>query len=79
MVAAMRFMHALLSSPPGRAATHELFAAAFSDRVRAAGAKTATNRVKTAIAGKLMDASPFLRRAFIGRSFAPTWSQLSPP
>ena len=67
MVAGMRFMHALMSSPAARAATHELFAAAFSDRVRAAGAKTATNRAKTAIAGRLMDASPMLRRAFIGR------------
>ncbi len=67
MVAGMRFMHALMSSPAARAATHELFPAAFSDRVRAAGAKTVNNRIKTAVAGRLMDASPVLRRAFIRR------------
>ncbi len=78
MVAGMRFMHALLSSPAGSRATHELFAAAFSDRVRAAGAKTETNRIKTAIAGRLMDASPLLRRAFVGRfiSEAPPIAEL---
>ena len=67
MVAGMRFMHALLSSPAVGAATHELFAAAFTDRVRAAGAKTAVNRFKTAFAGRLMDASPLARRAIISR------------
>ncbi len=67
MVAGMRFMHALLSSPAAGAATHELFAAAFTDRVRAAGAKTAVNRFKTAFADRLMDASPLARRAIISR------------
>ncbi len=66
MVAGMRFIHALVSSPAARAATHALFPAAFSDRVRAAGAKTAANRIKTAVVGWLMDASPLLRRTFIG-------------
>ena len=65
LAGAMRFLATLHKTEAMKAAVHEHFAASFSDRVRKAGAITATNRVKTWIAAQMMDRLPLARSTII--------------
>ena len=65
LAGAMRFLAQLHDTQAMKASVHEHFAASFTDRVRKAGAMTATNRVKTWAAAQLMDRLPPARRAII--------------
>lgn len=61
----MRFLVRLSETPMVNGAADEFFAASFTDKVRKAGAVTTSNRVKSAVAAKMMDAMPPFRKMMI--------------
>lgn len=65
IVQATRLLAKLHDSAPVRDAVHDVFPAAYSERVRKVGEVNGANRVKTWIAANLMDMGGLVRRGFI--------------
>ncbi|MBM3486246.1 MAG: glucose dehydrogenase [Alphaproteobacteria bacterium] len=68
---AMRMILDLYERPPLAGAVDDLFPATLTDRVREIGAIRPANYWKTAVAGRMMDASAAIRRAMIRNVITP--------
>jgi 5-(hydroxymethyl)furfural/furfural oxidase len=64
-MASFRRLAALHALPELQAVTSDVFAASYSDKVRAVGEMTAKNRITTAILARLLDGPAALRRKLI--------------